>query len=246
MELQSFEVMQQEVMQWSLYNFGDQGAYRPLLGIFEEMDECAEARDRADLPEVRDAVGDICIYMLNYCALRSWSFSDIYDGRCAATSMEVGNDLAIIGKLSHHHLKGEQCIRGKAEAHDFAAKFILGHLLWKLELLCEDCHVLFHAVVQETWGKVRQRDWRKNSYDGSVPKPYWLLEVGEGTVRVLEQDIPNYEDLPSGLAGLVEDGILGARACDGFVQTDCTLPVDPVGKCDVQAAVCCGEGTEHV
>lgn len=189
MALQSFEKMQEEIYQWSLYNFGEQGAYRPLLGIFEEIEECADARDRIDREGIRDAVGDICVYMMNYCAIRNWEFLELMDDRCAAPSGIIqGNDISIVGKLSHHHLKAEQGIRGKAEAHDFAIKVILKHLLWKLDELCLECSIFMHQAVHDTWSKVKMRDWRKNSYDGSVPRPAWLSPL-DNLVACIRADI---------------------------------------------------------
>jgi len=69
--------MQNEVVQWSEKNFGKQDPYRPLLGVCEEVGELAhhflKMRQgiRGDsvyhLNGIKDAVGDILIYLMDFC-----------------------------------------------------------------------------------------------------------------------------------------------------------------------------------
>jgi len=68
--------LQKEVGQWSLHNFGTQASYRPLLGAVEELGELAHAhlkqeqgiRPSDHFADKCDAIGDIIIYILDYCS----------------------------------------------------------------------------------------------------------------------------------------------------------------------------------
>lgn len=68
--------LQNEVGAWSRKNFGDQPAYRPLLGVAEETGELCHAflkkEQNIRLEEnhdakLKDAVGDIVIYLADFC-----------------------------------------------------------------------------------------------------------------------------------------------------------------------------------
>ena len=71
--------LQREQARWASDNFGRQHPYQPLLGAMEELGELAHAHLKAEqgirgtLAEHRaakvDAVGDIIIYLSNYCTL---------------------------------------------------------------------------------------------------------------------------------------------------------------------------------
>lgn len=41
-----------------------------LLKAFSEMGELADAQNHNDLDEIKDAVGDVMVCLINYCALR--------------------------------------------------------------------------------------------------------------------------------------------------------------------------------
>lgn len=74
------EKIQNEVYEWSYYNFGNQPSYRPLLGIVEEVGELCHAhlkheqniRRNTNPQEVLlkkyDAIGDVMIYLMDYAA----------------------------------------------------------------------------------------------------------------------------------------------------------------------------------
>lgn len=81
---------QQEMAQWLDYNFPDTTPIEQFLGIVEEVGELSHVilkdqqgiRSSADpnynpVPEVQDAVGDIAIYLINFCNKMQWDFSSI-------------------------------------------------------------------------------------------------------------------------------------------------------------------------
>lgn len=154
----TLETAQKEVGEWALRNFGEQDSHRPLLGIFEELGEYAAARDQLDRDSMRDAIGDIGVYLLHYCSIRGWSASELWDNRVGPT----GTDMGVIRSLSHHHLKGAQNIRGGAAKHDYYQKHELSMLLWRLDQASIDVGGDFLCILYNTWEMVKQRDWKKN------------------------------------------------------------------------------------
>lgn len=103
----TFRRLQLEVGSWSRHNFGDQPAYRPLLGAVEE-----------------------------------------------------------VGELAHSHLKMEQGIRGSAEEHIAKAKDAVGDILVYLADYCARREFDMQSIIDEVWGKVKQRDWKKDPTTG--------------------------------------------------------------------------------
>jgi NTP pyrophosphatase (non-canonical NTP hydrolase) len=82
------QTIQEEHAIWSARNFGsDRPAYQPLLGAVEELGELAHAHLKQEQnirgdserheEEAMDAIGDIAIYLIDYCNLRGWSFEAI-------------------------------------------------------------------------------------------------------------------------------------------------------------------------
>lgn len=72
---------------WADRNFGsDTPAYRPLLGAIEELGELCHHRLKYEqgirntenhMEEMRDAVGDINIYLMHFCSLLGWDYEEI-------------------------------------------------------------------------------------------------------------------------------------------------------------------------
>lgn len=79
--------IQKEAKDWERENFGDQPAYRRLLGVAEEVGELChsqlkmeqEIRGSKDehMEDAKDAVGDISIFLMNYCSFYGWDFEEI-------------------------------------------------------------------------------------------------------------------------------------------------------------------------
>lgn len=80
--------LQLDVADWSRKNFGTQQPYRPLLGVIEEIGELAHAQLKKEQgirmnedhdAKARDAVGDIMIYLMNYCSERGFFIGECLD-----------------------------------------------------------------------------------------------------------------------------------------------------------------------
>jgi NTP pyrophosphatase (non-canonical NTP hydrolase) len=82
------EQIQAEQKEWSNANFGPQSPTLPLLGVVEEVGELCHAvlkreqgirRDENHLENEVDAIGDICIYLMDYCNRRGFNLMEIID-----------------------------------------------------------------------------------------------------------------------------------------------------------------------
>ena len=68
--------VQSELKDWVEYNFGGRPTYHPLLGVVEEVGELSHAFLKMEQgirveenheENIRDAIGDILIYLLDFC-----------------------------------------------------------------------------------------------------------------------------------------------------------------------------------
>lgn len=92
----TFEHLQREILPWQQYNFDTRRpepdlnlVAHPLIGLGEELGELCHAHlkqaqgirgdARALEAKGRDAVGDIVIYLADYCNARGWSLQDIVE-----------------------------------------------------------------------------------------------------------------------------------------------------------------------
>ena len=84
----NFNQVQAEVGAWSEMNFGDQPSYKLLLGVVEEVGELSHCvlkqsqgiRMTEDHKEgIVDAVGDIVIYLMDFCCRENLSLESCVD-----------------------------------------------------------------------------------------------------------------------------------------------------------------------
>lgn len=65
-----------------------------------------------------------------------------------------------LGELSHHYLKMMQGIRNN-ENHKEGIKDAIGDLMIYLMDFCNEEELNLESIIEETWDKVKQRDWNK-------------------------------------------------------------------------------------
>lgn len=70
-----------------------------------------------------------------------------------------------VGELMHAHLKGHQGIRGTVEEHRAKGRDAVGDILIYLADYCSAMGFDLQQCVEETWAKVKRRDWRANPVD---------------------------------------------------------------------------------
>lgn len=191
-----FDQFQQEVRAWSEKNFPENTDVHPFHGIVEEVGELGAAliakraavEDFMDpapaLADFKDAIGDIVVYMADYCNRRRFRIEGILD----QAGFEVTNFAGLqfesfmsregkhpfplivvnVGKLSHSRLKRMQGIRGSAEKHVVSEREAIGEILINLALLCQKGKHCLDTIVSDTWFAVSKRDWTKNRASGQV------------------------------------------------------------------------------
>jgi NTP pyrophosphatase (non-canonical NTP hydrolase) len=169
--------LQEEMKPWVKHNFGDRPASQPLQGITEELGELMESFFHENPDDVGDALADCAIFLADYCNAAGVSMvavqqeSDIQEAIrehvWTGTQLDAAMLLYVLGKLNHHNLKKEQGIR-KGEDHDIG---ILCRLAGVLNFLRACCRlfdgVTLEDLVEKTWSKVKQRDWKKNATTGA-------------------------------------------------------------------------------
>lgn len=79
--------LQQDMKQWLEYNFPETTAGEQFLGVVEEVGELAHAILKQSqgirgtpeelLEKEHDSIGDIVIYLMNYCNMRGFDFEKI-------------------------------------------------------------------------------------------------------------------------------------------------------------------------
>lgn len=112
-----------------------------------------------------DAIGDIAIYMLDYCGKKGWQFNDIWLGRSFLDEKGRKNWSYLVPharRLAHHDLKGRQGIRGTPAEHETQIMRTCSAILAHLEFVCRYMEIDFLAILDKVWSKVKLRDWTKN------------------------------------------------------------------------------------
>lgn len=154
--------MQESQRAWAKANFGEQTPIQMMMGILGELGEFAEAFEANNNTEMVDAIGDVGVYLMNYCNLKGWSIESIMK-----LMTPVNRDaehypwkvMWFVRWLPHHQLKGDQNIRGGTAYHDDRMQRALGNMLWQLNAIATSMGTTFLDCLCKTWSKVSKRDW---------------------------------------------------------------------------------------
>lgn len=73
-----------------------------------------------------------------------------------------------VGELSHAYLKRSQGIRKSTSDWQAEMEDAVADILIYLADFCSIECISMQRVVEETWEKVRQRDWKKNPHDAHL------------------------------------------------------------------------------
>lgn len=179
--MKTLSSIQREVGEWSLANFGNQrskvnpemllGSLAPLMGMAEEIGEFAGAKSVEDM---RDALGDVLIYLCDYASREGLELPD--DTPPMPTGVNVRNlGLSLVvealGVLFHHTLKRHQGIRGYDNLGFYEASrnnAVIG-LLNAIDALCKEIGMDRDDVLNFTWeAVVKKRNWVANPTEGAA------------------------------------------------------------------------------
>jgi NTP pyrophosphatase (non-canonical NTP hydrolase) len=81
-----YDIIQIEHRQWQEYNFGKIPVHDSILGAMEELGELCHAYTKLKqgnrvnedhVADMKDAIGDIVIFLISICNERGWNFQDI-------------------------------------------------------------------------------------------------------------------------------------------------------------------------
>lgn len=203
-ETLTFDRWQERANVWVRRNFPTSGASEQFLGIVEEIGEFATAvADRCNAMLVRDedakaeallaiadAIGDISIYLVNYCnfrdielsywvnqaALGSGSISGfqslVFCDREPTIRGHAAQDLVIwLGRLAHAQLKARQGIRGTEDEHRTTEINAVVEMFVALAHTCNDFSFDLADIIAKTSDHVFARDWIANPTNGAAPCP---------------------------------------------------------------------------
>lgn len=172
--------LQEDVNSWARTNFGHTASKHPmfggveirslapLLGVFEETGETHNAEN---VVEWRDGIGDIGIYLLDFCAQEHLQLADYMpDGRYyVPKTATVLTLFPLLARVAHIVLKRHQGIRGYGDDGKYFAD--IGQAL--RDVCAHICYVVnrddsqrFLDLVEETWENVQLRNWVKNQQTG--------------------------------------------------------------------------------
>lgn len=154
--------LQREHAPWEERNFGKTPGHHPLLGMIEELGELDDAKNADD---IKDGLADTIVFMAHFCNIFSFDLDHV-----AVKAAALGyrpSERKAIGKLSHHFLKREQGIRGTPEEHRAKMHEALIELYAILLDTATEHDLDLLQAVDETWSRVKQRDWKKNATTGT-------------------------------------------------------------------------------
>lgn len=155
--------------EWVDKNFPENKLDKPvdesLVGVVEELGELAHAHLKAAQgirgtneeheKNARDAVGDCTIYLLGVLShLRYTPNARVQNVELVRTVSPTYTLLELAGWV------GQLCLNPNIRACDRIVELLL--------VYCDFQGWHYDEVVQETWDRVKQRDWTKNKEDGST------------------------------------------------------------------------------
>lgn len=78
----SYEIVELDIIRWAEARqiIPNAKPYSQVLKAVSEMGELADAENKGDMDGIKDAVGDVVVCLINYCALRDISLVECLKG----------------------------------------------------------------------------------------------------------------------------------------------------------------------
>ena len=149
------------------------GSVAPLLGIGEEIGELFEASESEDYQAIEDAVGDILIYLSDWCYREGVPFPEVQTNPAAKDGSAIvflNGVMIAYGKVIQAKLKRCQNIRGMDDKERYldTLKKAMETLVFQLQsyMLCvyandESEAADLWAIAKRTWDTVVSKRQRK-------------------------------------------------------------------------------------
>lgn len=161
----SWGELMDQVHAWGTRNFGVVDAWVPLLGMVEEYGEYQDARTRVDSDGMQDALGDQCIYALNFCKLVGCDWPPI--NAYSATPHSS------LGKMAQALIKHRHGIRGfdDAKLRAQVSRCMVGWYGWIASEAHRQGFPDIYRITTRVWAQVSGRDWLAYPDTGLAPRP---------------------------------------------------------------------------
>lgn len=153
--------LQDSIYDWQIYNFGEQDKELTLLGVYEEAGELCHAqlkmeqgiRGTSDTleAEMRDAIGDIMIYSMNFLSSIGKQIT-LYRLEPAVTT-DNRRVRQAVASVFHG--------AGRINAADPNSASMVDQMVITLANLCSLKGWNLEEIVRATWREVGKRDWKK-------------------------------------------------------------------------------------
>jgi len=178
-----FQTLQEDVYNWSLKNFGDQRDFYPFMGLGEEAGELADALESPIEPtdvennfepseEELDAVGDMLVYLADFCARRGLDYQEAYDSYCNVSPTHDNfwrEFISARGEIERSILKQEQGIDDSEKYADGnrvgleAEQKALARLLRSINDFANKRGYTLEECIRVAWyHEVSDREWDSN------------------------------------------------------------------------------------
>lgn len=168
----NLDELKRDVGAWSEDNFGvDQPHTFPLMGVAEEygelitsvlkqlqgIDDSEKYEGRVGRDAEMDAVGDIMVYLADFCArapftipiesdYQNWG-GDVTQDNIVDATLAVGTE---IGTIFTHETKG---------APQQQTRIAVAMLIHRLEEFCRHRDFTLEDCIDVAWGEVQHREW---------------------------------------------------------------------------------------
>lgn len=161
-----FSDLQIEVGEWSSENFPGQSDVNPLIGADEEMGELADSIefDKKPNDDELDAIGDVLIYLADFCAIRGLDYQLAY--KLSKDYSPVHKNIfqewtAAKGQLNRSVLKRRQGIRLNEDRVGEEAEYkALARIICAIEQFSENRGYTVEDAIKFAWyDEVIDREW---------------------------------------------------------------------------------------
>ena len=193
--------LQSEQRAWSDFNFDPHTFLWPLWGTIEELGELVHARLKQEqgirgtpeehLANQKDAIGDSLVFLSDVCSQKGWDLAELSKtespGEFQKTYKAPAGKSPIrvcIYALSTIMACLEDAERiqdpNEKDLFEVHARQAVHHYLTGLSGYCHEKSWSLQEIIEETWGTVKQRNWRQNKQNGEAsetksPEPFLPL-----------------------------------------------------------------------